>query len=162
MKGQIAIEQLVTYGWALLVITAVFVVVWQFGIFNPSRWTGKQVTGFSMFDVHDFKIDSRGKLTFVFSSRAEKKIVNVTVSPETWPVSSQTISEMEPGEIKTVRIENVLSNATVGESYSINVNITYIANNIVHVDRGRLMGEVEVLSLTPTATTGPNETMEEG
>ena len=38
-KGQGAMEYLMTYGWAILVVMIVGVVLWQLGIFNPPTGT---------------------------------------------------------------------------------------------------------------------------
>lgn len=39
MKGQTALEYLITYGWAILVILVVLAVLWYYGIFNPAKWS---------------------------------------------------------------------------------------------------------------------------
>jgi len=38
MKGQTALEYLITYGWAILVILVVLAVLWYYGVFNPVKW----------------------------------------------------------------------------------------------------------------------------
>jgi len=38
LKGQTALEYLITYGWAILVILVVLAVLWYYGVFNPSKW----------------------------------------------------------------------------------------------------------------------------
>lgn len=45
-KGQGAMEYLMTYGWAILVVIIVGVVLWQMGIFNPSGGTAPGMSGF--------------------------------------------------------------------------------------------------------------------
>jgi len=57
-KGQTALEYLITYGWAILVILVVLAVLWYYGIFNPSRWAGEQVGSFTAFNVMDHKFTS--------------------------------------------------------------------------------------------------------
>ena len=51
MKGQSALEYLITYGWAILVILVVLAVLWYYGIFNPSKWAGEMVTSGSAFQA---------------------------------------------------------------------------------------------------------------
>jgi len=54
-KGQTALEYLVTYGWAILAIVIIAAVLWYFGVFNPSKWTGaRQCGGFSAFTCIDY------------------------------------------------------------------------------------------------------------
>lgn len=38
MKGQTALEYLLTYGWAILIILVVLTVLWYYGIFEKNRW----------------------------------------------------------------------------------------------------------------------------
>jgi len=38
LKGQTALEYLITYGWAILVILVVLAVLWYYGVFNPNKW----------------------------------------------------------------------------------------------------------------------------
>lgn len=41
-KGQTALEYLITYGWAILIILVVLAVLWYYGVFDPSKWAGEQ------------------------------------------------------------------------------------------------------------------------
>ncbi len=45
-KGQGAMEYLMTYGWAILVVMIVGVVLWQLGIFNLGGTVSRTLTGF--------------------------------------------------------------------------------------------------------------------
>jgi hypothetical protein len=51
MKGQSALEYLITYGWAILVILVVLAVLWYYGIFNPANWAQEQIKSGSAFNV---------------------------------------------------------------------------------------------------------------
>ncbi len=46
-KSQSALEYLVTYGWALLVIAAVIVIMYSLGIFTPAQNVAATITGFT-------------------------------------------------------------------------------------------------------------------
>jgi hypothetical protein len=48
-RGQGAMEYLMTYGWAILVVMVAGVAMWQLGIFNMSGDTAPTSTGFSVF-----------------------------------------------------------------------------------------------------------------
>lgn len=65
MKGQTALEYLITYGWAILVILVVLAVLWYYGIFNPARWAGESVTEGSAFKIVDrnLAVDAAGAAT---------------------------------------------------------------------------------------------------
>jgi hypothetical protein len=40
-KGQTALEYLITYGWAILIILVVLAVLWYYDVFNPGKWAGE-------------------------------------------------------------------------------------------------------------------------
>lgn len=48
-KGQSALEYMMTYGWAILVIVIVAAVLYSLGIFSPSSSIGTGSTGFAPF-----------------------------------------------------------------------------------------------------------------
>ncbi|MFH0929201.1 MAG: hypothetical protein V1818_02470 [Candidatus Aenigmatarchaeota archaeon] len=51
MKGQTAIEYLMTYGWAILIILIVAGVLAYYGIFSPSSFLGPTARGFGQIQV---------------------------------------------------------------------------------------------------------------
>ena len=46
-RSQSALEYMMTYGWAILIIVIVAVILYSMGIFNPSSSVTSTVTGFS-------------------------------------------------------------------------------------------------------------------
>ena len=46
-KAQAAMEYLMTYGWAILIVIIVAAALYALGIFDPSTWTGDRATGFT-------------------------------------------------------------------------------------------------------------------
>ena len=46
-KAQAAMEYLMTYGWAILIVIIVAAALYALGVFNPATWTGSRATGFS-------------------------------------------------------------------------------------------------------------------
>ena len=46
-KGQAAMEYLMTYGWAILIVIIVAAALYALGVFNPATWTGSRATGFA-------------------------------------------------------------------------------------------------------------------
>jgi hypothetical protein len=54
MRGQSALEYLVTYGWAILAIVIIAAVLWYTGVFNPSKFSGgNSAGGFGAFTYID-------------------------------------------------------------------------------------------------------------
>ena len=50
-RSQSALEYMMTYGWAILIIVIVAVILYSMGIFNPSSSLVSTVTGFDGFTV---------------------------------------------------------------------------------------------------------------
>lgn len=48
-KAQSALEYMMTYGWAILIIVIVAAVLYSLGIFSPSSSAGNTITGFAPF-----------------------------------------------------------------------------------------------------------------
>jgi hypothetical protein len=46
-KAQSALEYMMTYGWAILIIVIVAVILYSMGIFNPSSSISATITGFA-------------------------------------------------------------------------------------------------------------------
>lgn len=89
MKGQGAMEYLMTYGWALLVIVVVGAALFALGVLNPSTYTQKRCQGFDYFTYQDhvatggaagaFALDLvNGNRDITISS------VNVTTATASW------------------------------------------------------------------------------
>ena len=77
-KGHTALEYLITYGWAILVILVVLAVLWYYGIFDPSKWAGEQPPQFTNFVVGqgEYKLTNT-QLQLNVKSKLSKEI-NIT------------------------------------------------------------------------------------
>jgi len=76
MKGQTALEYLITYGWAILVILVVLAVLWYYGVFNPAKWSGESVSEGSAFKVVDKKLDATTKtLSLLFGDKTGSQTI---------------------------------------------------------------------------------------
>ena len=73
-RGQTALEYLMTYGWAILIVIIVGAALYSLGVFSPGTWTGKRTTGFAQFHIVDFKYSTNGTLTFVIGNRIGKTV----------------------------------------------------------------------------------------
>ena len=84
--GQGAMEYLMTYGWAILVVMVVGLVMWQLGIFNIGGTTPARVSGFN----YQKPIDATLQIT-----STEVKLSMVNGEPGTikiGPIASGTIN----------------------------------------------------------------------
>ena len=60
VKGQSALEYMMTYGWAILIIVIVAVILYSMGIFNPRASVTASSSGFSPFAVSAAVCNSGG------------------------------------------------------------------------------------------------------
>ena len=65
-KGQSALEYMMTYGWAILIIVIVAVILYSMGIFNPRASVTAASSGFSPFAA-SAAVCSSSKLTVAFT-----------------------------------------------------------------------------------------------
>ncbi len=75
-KGQSALEYLMTYGWAILIIIIVGGVLYYYGVFSPGKLVGESKIGFSRVYVDTWGV-SGDTLSLIIENRAGKDI-NIT------------------------------------------------------------------------------------
>ena len=77
-KGQTAMEYLMTYGWAILIILIVAGVLAYYGVFCPSGFLGPSIRGFStVYVLQPWNFQSNGNLTIQVENRVGASI-NIT------------------------------------------------------------------------------------
>ena len=75
-KGQGALEYLMTYGWALLVIVIVVAALYAMGVLNPSTYQQSRCTGFQHFTFNDQKLSTTQYVLDVRSGGTSKVTIN--------------------------------------------------------------------------------------
>jgi hypothetical protein len=138
-KGQTALEYLMTYGWAILVVIIVVAVLYYMGFTKPCRFTGTQVTGFGQAFISGVKMtvnaDGKNELSFILKSNIPGDAITITNikmshSPdyEGGGAGSYTISDnqLSQGESATVTITQTAGTTfAVNDCYAVDVEITY-------------------------------------
>jgi len=76
-KGQSAMEYLMTYGWAILVIIIVIAVLFYIGVLNPRNLTPASCTFPPGISCGSYKLSSTGYLT-MYIGQATGRRVNIT------------------------------------------------------------------------------------
>jgi len=151
MKAQAAMEYLMTYGWAILIVIIVAAALYAFGIFNPATWTGTRVTGFA-------NIGSPVDWTYYNNGTFYITVKNAIGSTIT--ISSVT-ANCGTGTPPTVTLTNTTTGLTVGvggtkeftgtcatiasaSSYSVPVSVSYTKGRGVYpqTDIGTVTGSV--------------------
>ena len=150
-KGQTALEYLMTYGWMLLIIGIVGVVLYQYGVFTPPS-TPPGCTGFSQAKPIDWKATANGTLTLTLINDAGTKIqitrVNATIFTNNMCPWTGPAQDMRAGEsIPLSMTSSCLSTGSPGsgEYYKADIIIVYtnVASGIGHNSVGECHGTLE-------------------
>ena len=76
-KGQSAIEFLMTYGWAVLIMLVVIAILFMVGVFNPGTAVPESCVLPAGFTCYSYSIDSTGKL-YLDMGQAKGKRITIT------------------------------------------------------------------------------------
>ncbi len=133
-RSQSALEYLMTYGWAILIIVIVAAVLYSFGVFSPSLSVSTTVNGFSGLGSVTAHCYSNGLLRLAIGNSIGKtiNITNITVTDTTTgQVSSFSGTsmldpnpEISPDGAYVFSIGNICPSS--GTKYSLEVNVNYI------------------------------------
>ncbi len=149
-KAQSAMEYLMTYGWAILIVIIVAAALYALGIFNPATYTGRIPTGFTTLgSPSDWDVDSNGYVDIILNNRLPNQInvLNVTVSIGSDLSYNDTEFTMAPGTTiqYTYAVSGLdLQSKTAGTTYSMDVEVTYNqgAGSLNHTETGVLSGTI--------------------
>ena len=131
VKGQSALEYMMTYGWAILIIVIVAVILYSMGIFNPRASVTATSSGFSPFAA-SAAVCSGTTLTIAFTagglpngaSSATIKSFALTSPTGVSGVGTFTIpsAAVSPGSVFNV---SATATCTSGVAFSASGNMTY-------------------------------------
>ena len=132
-KGQGAMEYLMTYGWAILVVLIVGIVLWQLGIFSGLGGGANTSTGFSAGKIGI--IDAGTKCTttnvsLLLTNQAGAPLTNIVVNSTATTgayctgISTTAFNLSAAGDKQQVSLDNC-GNGVVKEKNSIPVTVTF-------------------------------------
>ncbi len=149
-KGQSSLEYLMTYGWAILIIVVVAVILYSMGIFSPSSAVSRTTTGFAPFTNIATVCNSTtliSKFGLVLSSPSDiAEITSFTVKGQTGINTTITIIEKNLGnftdnDILTAEFPlSCISGVGFMVSGSINYTIITAAGKVNYTATGTLAG----------------------
>ena len=131
-RSQSALEYMMTYGWAILIIVIVAAVLYSFGIFSPSSSISSTVTGFSSLGSVTGECTANGNLRISLGDSTGYliNITSVTAKSSTGQISTfkpnSTIdpsSIIRPTSTYIFSVPNVCPSA--GSHYSLTVVVNY-------------------------------------
>jgi hypothetical protein len=149
MKAQTAMEYLMTYGWAILIVIIVGAALYALGIFNPATYTQSTATGFQGFQIPSGGwqfVGSSGQLTLQVKNMAGSNIDITNVTATYAGALRYTLAAtgtFAPGTSKTITITG-FSTASSGAAYSIPVTLTYtnLDTSLTFTSAGTMTGTV--------------------
>ncbi|MCK4634722.1 MAG: hypothetical protein KAT37_02505 [Candidatus Aenigmarchaeota archaeon] len=129
-KGQSALEYLMTYGWAILIIIIVGGVLYYYGVFSPGKLVGESKVGFSKVQLDTWTVDAGAdELLFILENRAGKEIniTNFDVGGTNTDAATYwtTTWNMAAGDRSTNFVNVTSPSIDAGESYKWDITITY-------------------------------------
>jgi len=155
-RGQGAMEYLMTYGWAILVVMVVGIVMWQLGIFNLGGVTSTTSTGFPRIkpQLALMSVNTSGYWSATFTNGAGGPIMIETITCKTGSATPDTVTGISAGpysvgdnfNIGTSDCSTHVSGST-GDPYDLDIVITYnvtlAGRTVSHTDEGTLRGPLE-------------------
>ena len=149
MKGQTAIEYLMTYGWAILIILIVAGVLAYYGIFSPSSFLGPTARGFGQIQVlNPWSLTSAGLLTLnlanhVGDQTATVTSMNVTLNDGTETACALTGSgAILTGSDAVISCNMGATGLSAADSYTADIVIYYTYNTGNFSTSGTVTGTI--------------------
>ena len=153
MKGQTAVEYLMTYGWAILIILIVAGVLAYYGIFAPAGFLGPSSKGFTQVSVlQPWDLNAAGTLQMQIQNRVGQDINITCVLADigTTATTACTSTDLPSGMVTagtnypatglmTLTCTGTAGGAT-GSSYTITVEIDYTVGGTALKQTGTLSG----------------------
>ncbi len=148
MKGQAALDFLMTYGWAIVLVVLVAGALFALGVFNTGSFVGSKASGFTQVAVKAWKVTSAGAITMKVQNQVGAPIsiryINATYTNST--VSYTTATSLANGDTSNTLTIGTLGTApSSGASYTLTVKIGYTdtEQSFDYVDAGTLTGTAE-------------------
>jgi hypothetical protein len=146
MKGQTALDFLMTYGWALLLIVLVIGALFALGIFDIGSFLGSRATGFAQVGVAAWRITDTGNFTVQLTNRVGS---DIRVDAVSWTYRGVTGSNttvnttITNGQTSPTIFLGTVSGVSPGASYSIQMIITYtdLNTNFQYQSSGTITGK---------------------
>ena len=146
MKGQTAVEYLMTYGWAILIILIVAGVLAYYGIFAPAGFLGPTARGFGQVQVlSPWSLATTGTLTINVENRVGGTInmtqLNISSDEGDFGVDISPQVQIASGEKRVVQgTFTGLPSHITGDSYSLTLTMYYTYVGQTFSSTGTLSG----------------------
>ena len=139
-KSQAALEFIMTYGWAILVVLVAIGALAYFGVLNPDRFLPSKCTLSSGIACIDHKATATSLTIYIKNSLGVDINVDAVKADQCTALGSQGVmTNGGPGTSYTLTCVNS------GSKYNGAVNITYtvLDTNVQHVNQGVVTTKIE-------------------
>ena len=153
-RGQAAMEFLMTYGWAILVVLIAIGALAYFGVLSPDKFLPSKCTLPAGIACADFKIDSKigtgGTVSIVLRNGLGFDASGIIVSASgcTSPAATTLNNgEQKKFDLTPCSLDDLTSGTDLvsGSKYNGQVNVSYtnIDSNLAHKVQGSILGRAE-------------------
>ncbi|HLD02789.1 MAG TPA: hypothetical protein VJC07_03770 [Candidatus Nanoarchaeia archaeon] len=148
-KAQAALEFLMTYGWAILVVLIAIGALAYFGVLNPGRFLPSTCVLFPGVSCNDFKVNTTSITLIVRNGVGENLnpfTINVSSAATTCPNVGATASGgLSDGEQETLTIDCGASDpGSVGSRFKAALNVSYNTSaGVTHTRVGEIVSQIE-------------------
>lgn len=157
-KSQAAMEFLMTYGWAVLVVLIAISALAYFGVLDPSKWLASSqcqlVTGLDCLDHRVYVQGAANRLELHLKNNLGTQItitsIDIPVFNNKHSMQSRTLNngeKTEPNNILIADLTNIANGGSLkiaGTKYNFDFTLTYTNQDslLSHTITGHLKGEV--------------------
>lgn len=151
-RGQAALEFLMTYGWAILVVLVIIGALGYFGVLNPSNLVPEKCTMQTGLTCQDYKLEP-DQTKFVFQNALGKQIeiVNASVrgiDDNGYCYNSSINKKINNGEEAAMTLGTCDTELTdTGRKYRADVEVVYhytgTTGNFNHTSTGEILANME-------------------
>lgn len=147
-RGQAAMEFLMTYGWAILVVLVAIGALAYFGVLSPQRYLPTSCTISDQFSCPEFKVNSAGTVQVVLQNGKGVDLTGVTVGLSGSGVTCATSAaqNIDDGKNAAFTVTCTAGIGSAGSQFKSDVTVTYTASGSTLGARtatGQLIGRVE-------------------
>ncbi|MCX6710945.1 MAG: hypothetical protein NTZ02_02535 [Candidatus Woesearchaeota archaeon] len=144
-KAQAAMEFLMTYGWAILVVLVAIAALAYFGVLNPGKFLPKSCTIGAGIACTDFKVMADGSATIIVRNGLGSNIESVSMTLGGVVATTDPATITDGNTATYVWAAASLPTGTAGSKYKADIVFTYTAegSTLSHSETGSLTTKYE-------------------
>jgi hypothetical protein len=140
-RGQAATEFLMTYGWAILVVTIAIASLAYFGVLSPDQFLPEKCTMPPGLACIDHKVTESSVQLYLQNSMGYDITINAINLTDKACINSSSINLANGGEV----LYTISCSSTSGSKFKSDIKVNYVnsATNVSHSKLGNIVAKVE-------------------